>query len=43
MTSFERVMAALDFRPPDRIPLYDGYWAEFAEAWRKAKEAKAKK
>ena len=37
MTSTERVMAALDFRPPDRIPLYDGYWPEFEAAWSEAK------
>jgi len=37
MTSTERVMAALDFRPPDRIPLFDSYWAEFVAAWREAK------
>ena len=37
MTSRERVMTALDFRPPDRIPLFDSYWAEFEAAWREAK------
>jgi uroporphyrinogen decarboxylase len=37
MTSRERVMTALDFRPPDRIPLFDSYWAEFVAAWRAAK------
>lgn len=37
MTSRERVMTALDFEPPDRIPLFDSYWAEFAAAWRDAK------
>jgi len=37
MTSKERVMTALDFRPPDRIPLYDGYWEELVVAWRHAK------
>ena len=36
-SSRERVMAALDFRRPDRIPRYDSYWPEFVEAWRKAK------
>jgi uroporphyrinogen decarboxylase len=30
-------MAALEFRPPDRIPLFDSYWAEFVAAWREAK------
>ena len=37
MTSRERVMTALDFRAPDRIPLFDGYWPEFEAAWRQAK------
>lgn len=37
MTSKERVMTALDFEPPDRIPLFDSYWAEFTAAWREAK------
>jgi len=37
MTATERVMTALDFRPPDRLPLYDGYWPEFTAAWRQAK------
>jgi len=30
-------MTVLDFRPADRIPLFDGYWGEFIVAWRKAK------
>jgi len=38
LTSKERVMTALDFQTPDRIPLYDGYWAEFTEAWRREKQ-----
>jgi uroporphyrinogen decarboxylase len=37
MTARERVMTALDFKPPDRIPLFDSYWPEFTEAWRKTK------
>ena len=37
MTSKERVMAALDGRRPDRLPLYDGYWAEFRNEWAKEK------
>jgi uroporphyrinogen decarboxylase len=36
-SSRDRVMDALDFRPPDRIPLFDSYWPEFVEAWRRAK------
>ena len=37
MTSEERVLAALDFRIPDRVPLYDAYWPEFVDAWRAEK------
>lgn len=37
MTSHERVLRALAFDPPDRVPLFDGYWAEFVSAWREAK------
>jgi len=29
MTSKERVMAALDFQQPDRIPKFDSFWSEF--------------
>lgn len=38
MTAKERVMTALAFRPPDRIPLCDSYWPEFEAAWRQAKQ-----
>ena len=31
MTSKERVMAMLNHQKPDRIPKFDGFWAEFAE------------
>ena len=34
MNPTERVMAALDFREPDRVPLFDSYWPEFGERWR---------
>lgn len=35
MTSKERVMAALDFREPDRVPTGPwAFWGEFREAWR---------
>jgi len=35
MTSKERVMTALDFREPDRVPVAQmGFWAEFQQAWR---------
>ncbi len=30
MTSKERVMAALNHQPPDRIPKFDSFWAEFS-------------
>ncbi|MCK5382109.1 MAG: hypothetical protein KAJ81_11585 [Candidatus Latescibacteria bacterium] len=38
MASKERVMKALDFLPPDRIPRFDGFWGKFVENWRKEKE-----
>jgi uroporphyrinogen decarboxylase len=38
MTSKERVMTALDFRRPDRMPLFDGYWPEWTALWRAAKD-----
>jgi len=37
MTSKERVMTALEFKAPDRLPLFDSYWPEFVAAWRQAK------
>ena len=37
MTSTQRVLAALDFRRPDRVPRYDNYWPEFIDAWRAEK------
>jgi len=36
MTSQERVMTALDYRRPDRVPVYSSFWSEFARAWRDA-------
>jgi len=33
MTSRERVLAACAFRPPDRIPRFDGFW-EYPQSWR---------
>jgi uroporphyrinogen decarboxylase len=33
MTSRERVLAACQFRRPDRIPRFDSFW-EFTDAWR---------
>ncbi len=38
MNATERVMAALSFQKPDRIPLFDSYWPEFIAAWRQAKQ-----
>jgi len=37
MNSEERVLAALDFRKPDRIPIHDQFWTEFSDAWRAKK------
>ncbi len=37
MQSKERVLAALEFRRPDRVPIYDSYWPEFVQAWRRHK------
>ena len=34
MTGTQRVHAALNFRKPDYIPLYDQYWGGFVAAWR---------
>ena len=38
MNATERVMAALSFKEPDTVPLFDNYWPEFIAAWRKAKQ-----
>ena len=37
MTSKERVMAALEHRRPDRMPIFDGFWAGFVRRWRQEK------
>ncbi|HOQ27446.1 MAG TPA: uroporphyrinogen decarboxylase family protein [Armatimonadota bacterium] len=37
MTSTERVLAAIAYQPPDRIPLFDSFWAEFVQRWRQEK------
>jgi len=34
MTSEQRVLRAFNFELPDRVPLFDSYWAEFVNAWR---------
>ncbi len=36
MTSKERVMTALDYRQPDRVPVFMGLWPEFKTAWQQA-------
>jgi hypothetical protein len=36
-SAHERVLRALDFQRPDRMPIYDSFWPEFVEAWRAAK------
>ena len=33
----ERALAALDYGKPDRVPIYDAYWPEFIDAWRREK------
>jgi len=38
MTSTERVLAALDYQRPDRIPLFETYWDEFIANWRSEKQ-----
>ncbi len=38
MTSTERVLAALDYQRPDRIPLFETYWDEFIANWRRGKQ-----
>ncbi|MHB8995113.1 MAG: uroporphyrinogen decarboxylase family protein [Armatimonadota bacterium] len=37
MTSQERVMTALNFGKPDRVPMLSGFWPEWVEIWRKEK------
>lgn len=39
--STERVVKALKFQKPDRIPLYDEYWDEFVEIWEKTPPEKS--
>ncbi|MAG37503.1 MAG: hypothetical protein CL878_14805 [Dehalococcoidia bacterium] len=38
MNATERVMAALSFRRPETVPLFDSYWPEFIAAWRRSKQ-----
>lgn len=35
MNSTERVLAAIAFQKPDRIPRWDSYWTEFTDNWRR--------
>ncbi len=37
MTSKERMMTALNFGKPDRVPMLSGFWPEWVEIWRKEK------
>jgi len=37
MTSKERVMAAMEWRRPDRMPIFDSFWPEYREVWQRAK------
>lgn len=38
MTSKERVLTALNFGRPDRVPLTHGFWPEWVERWRQEKD-----
>lgn len=37
MSSKERVIKTLNFQKPDKTPIFDSFWGEFAENWRKEK------
>lgn len=37
LSSSQRVLRALDFQRPDRVPLHDSFWLEFVAAWRAEK------
>ncbi|MGQ9681327.1 MAG: uroporphyrinogen decarboxylase family protein [Anaerolineae bacterium] len=37
MNPKERVLAALEFQLPDRMPIFDQFWPEFVAVWRQAK------
>lgn len=41
MTSKERVMTTLDFKPADRVPRFDGFWPEFIKIWQEEKNLSA--
>lgn len=36
-TGHERVMKALNFQEPDRVPRFDMFWPEFIDIWRRQK------
>lgn len=38
LSSKERVIKALNFQKPDRIPIFDSFWKEFIENWHKEKK-----
>jgi len=38
MNSNERVMRTLNYQKVDKIPIFDKFWGEFVENWRKEKE-----
>lgn len=37
MTPHERVMRSLDYKPVDRLGIFDGFWGGFIANWRQAK------
>ncbi len=37
MTSRDRVLASMSFRPPDRVAAFDEFWPAFTDAWRREK------
>ena len=37
MTAEERVLTALNNKKPDRVPIYNSFWPEFEEQWRREK------
>lgn len=41
LSAQERVLRALNFQRPDRIPVYDSFWPEFVDAWRGTKRLSA--
>jgi len=38
MTSRKRVLAALNHQDPDRVPVWEYFWPEFEDKWRKIKK-----